>query len=229
MSSAAKRRRKQPSREDIRTIACPRCGARPRECCIGADGAPRESNHRERLNLYDGRSEPNRKTREDFGSYREYLQSPEWKTRRKRVVKRQGGKCPCGRSICDVHHKTYKRVYNEPISDLVGLCRPCHARVHELTDQGVDLAEATTVVLAGVAVLEPRKEPKKPRKPRQKRRRSKQLAGRANKSDPDFVPFRPPVGGGLPRKTIRADGTVRSHLDEPPNQPSRRARRKKAA
>lgn len=36
------------SREQVRGVTCPACGARPYERCVGARDRPRESNHRER-------------------------------------------------------------------------------------------------------------------------------------------------------------------------------------
>ena len=36
------------------------------------------------------------------------------------------------RQATDVHHLTYKHIYNEPLFDLVAICRPCHEKLHEL-------------------------------------------------------------------------------------------------
>ena len=72
--------------------------------------------------------------------YKGYLQSPAWKSKRKRKLLVENYTCEhCG--YCsfdfhiveiplDVHHKTYKNLGNEPMSDLVVLCRNCHEKLH---------------------------------------------------------------------------------------------------
>ena len=66
-------------------------------------------------------------------AYQRYLQTPEWKARRKAVLEReryvcQG--CAVGRAV-EVHHLTYSHVGNELLFQLVALCDPCHRRAHE--------------------------------------------------------------------------------------------------
>lgn len=65
--------------------------------------------------------------------YRAYLQSPEWREKRNRVMRRAGGRCEgCGeRSATEVHHKTYDRVFDEMLFDLVAVCSPCHRKFHK--------------------------------------------------------------------------------------------------
>lgn len=65
-------------------------------------------------------------------SYRAYLQSPEWRARREKVMKRCGGFCEgCGdNSAVHVHHRTYRHFGNEFLFELLGLCRDCHERLH---------------------------------------------------------------------------------------------------
>jgi len=65
--------------------------------------------------------------------YREYLQSTEWKNLRKLVFKRCNNVCEgCGTAPTrQVHHLTYARIGNEFLFDLVGVCAPCHRRIHE--------------------------------------------------------------------------------------------------
>ena len=49
------------------------------------------------------------------------------------MIESQGGKCAdCGgvTSTLDVHHKTYRHLGRERMSDLVGLCRVCHEALH---------------------------------------------------------------------------------------------------
>jgi hypothetical protein len=61
-----------------------------------------------------------------------YLASPEWRLKRKLVLDRCAYVCEgCGRqSAIEVHHRTYRFWKDEPLYDLVGLCRACHARLH---------------------------------------------------------------------------------------------------
>ncbi|NBD34380.1 MAG: hypothetical protein GVY30_00090 [Chloroflexi bacterium] len=64
-------------------------------------------------------------------AYRRYLRSPRWHVKRLRVLIRDGGRCQmCGRYGRDVHHLTYKRIFREPLFDLVTLCRECHTTLH---------------------------------------------------------------------------------------------------
>lgn len=70
--------------------------------------------------------------------YKEYLDSPEWFEVKKRVwdrVRREhGGSLVCercgapGRGEC--HHRTYDRLGNECLSDLLHVCPECHAFLH---------------------------------------------------------------------------------------------------
>lgn len=69
-----------------------------------------------------------------YGSYKEYLQSPEWKRLRKKILKRAKNTC----ELCkmkrayQVHHKTYKRVFHERLTDLIAVCGICHLDKHGL-------------------------------------------------------------------------------------------------
>ena len=63
--------------------------------------------------------------------YRRYLESDAWKTKRKAVLQASGYRCrQCGAPATEVHHETYKRIYNERLSDLTALCSECHKAVH---------------------------------------------------------------------------------------------------
>lgn len=62
-----------------------------------------------------------------------YLISPHWRQTRKKKIKIVGAKCQrCKRKDrpLDVHHKTYKRIGHERMSDLEVLCRECHDLKH---------------------------------------------------------------------------------------------------
>src|SRR5262245_38656430 len=64
--------------------------------------------------------------------YKAYINSAEWKEKRRLVFRKQGRKCTdCGKtSELQVHHKTYERLGHERLSDLEVLCRQCHANCH---------------------------------------------------------------------------------------------------
>ncbi len=65
--------------------------------------------------------------------YREYLFTPEWQERRRRILERDEYRC----QICNsphrlnVHHRDYSRRGYENDTDLVTLCQGCHQVFHE--------------------------------------------------------------------------------------------------
>lgn len=65
-------------------------------------------------------------------SYREYLQSDAWALKREQVFAKYGRKCvDCGRTDnLQVHHKTYKRLFQERLSDLEPVCPDHHLDRH---------------------------------------------------------------------------------------------------
>lgn len=69
--------------------------------------------------------------------YEEYLQTPEWKQKREKVLARDEHRC----RVCDsdeklqVHHRTYARRGGEDLNDLTTLCGPCHEHFHERISQ----------------------------------------------------------------------------------------------
>ena len=65
-------------------------------------------------------------------SYKDYLDSDEWKKLRTRVRRRARGwceRCKVG-PRADIHHLTYERLGNERLDDLVAVCRECHEYLH---------------------------------------------------------------------------------------------------
>jgi hypothetical protein len=68
-----------------------------------------------------------------YCSYREYLEGPEWAETRTRY--RSSGKLQsclvCRAPNVDLHHRTYRRLGQERLDDLVALCREHHELVHE--------------------------------------------------------------------------------------------------
>jgi hypothetical protein len=52
--------------------------------------------------------------------------------------------CGAAEEVLDLHHKTYKRLGKERLTDLCRLCRYCHKQVHQLaTGKGLSLWTAT--------------------------------------------------------------------------------------
>ena len=79
------------------------------------------------------------------GTYRDYLDSPQWRKKRRKAIAIAGGRC----SICgsterlDVHHIHYRTLFREnPASDLRVLCRDCHANEHEPDKGTIDSVTA---------------------------------------------------------------------------------------
>lgn len=66
--------------------------------------------------------------------YRDYIKSPEWADVKARYQKsRLPKKCmACGSKNYDLHHRTYKRLGKEWLTDLVPLCREHHDQTHAL-------------------------------------------------------------------------------------------------
>jgi ribosomal protein S27AE len=63
-----------------------------------------------------------------WAEYSAYLLTPEWRQRRERVLKRDNYQCQaCLNAFAtEVHHLNYDHVGNEPLFDLVAICKPCH-------------------------------------------------------------------------------------------------------
>lgn len=65
----------------------------------------------------------------------DYCDTIEWRRKREAVLDRDNYQCqarlPCciGRAS-QAHHLTYARVFDEPLFDLISVCRPCHERLH---------------------------------------------------------------------------------------------------
>ena len=65
--------------------------------------------------------------------YLEYLNSKEWLDIRIDLLSIRGKRCEnCGNDKCilDIHHLTYKNIFNEEPEDLIILCRKCHKKEH---------------------------------------------------------------------------------------------------
>lgn len=66
-------------------------------------------------------------------TYEEYIKSDKWRQKRELVLSRDHNKCQtCLSDEClEVHHKTYDRLFNESLEDLITLCHDCH---HAITN-----------------------------------------------------------------------------------------------
>lgn len=72
-----------------------------------------------------------------FKDYNRYLNSPEWRSKREKVLKRDNHRCQCclENYATQVHHKSYEFVDlagSEPCFDLVSVCTPCHDKIEEM-------------------------------------------------------------------------------------------------
>lgn len=74
--------------------------------------------------------------------YSAYIQSEAWQQVRARFFKSKlwKGCCfGCGRNVpVDLHHRTYRRLGCERLSDLIPLCRECHKLTHEIFEASDD-------------------------------------------------------------------------------------------
>ncbi len=65
-------------------------------------------------------------------SYREYLQTDEWRARADAAKERAGNRCQLCNAAgpLEAHHRTYERRGKELPEDLVALCHDCHTGHH---------------------------------------------------------------------------------------------------
>ncbi len=70
----------------------------------------------------------------DLLKHAEYIKSPEWKIKRKLVLERDNYKClSClSANATEVHHLSYKHLGNEPLFELVSICRRCHQEIYNM-------------------------------------------------------------------------------------------------
>ena len=64
--------------------------------------------------------------------YIDYLQSDDWKERRKELMEEANGECSeCGDKATELHHLNYNKLgYEELDEDVVALCNECHKEMH---------------------------------------------------------------------------------------------------
>lgn len=81
-------------------------------------------------------------TAEMRAKYLRYLASEAWQRKRAAVLRRCKGRCErCGQKPLwiETHHLTYKRLYRERLSDLLGLCHNCHQLEDRLRREAVQM------------------------------------------------------------------------------------------
>lgn len=67
-----------------------------------------------------------------WANYNAYLETPEWKARRRLVLERDNYVCQgClkARAI-QAHHLTYAHLFDELLFELISICGPCHNKAH---------------------------------------------------------------------------------------------------
>lgn len=78
-------------------------------------------------------AESQKRTRFSWNEYIRYLRSEKWKKKRIALGFNRQFTCERCKTYCkdafEVHHKTYARVFKEPLSDLVLLCPECHRKI----------------------------------------------------------------------------------------------------
>ncbi len=79
-------------------------------------------------------AERDAKNKKWWSWYSSYLESPEWRQRRRMVLERCGGVCEACRvaEATEVHHTSYAHVGREPLWELRGVCAPCHEAITEM-------------------------------------------------------------------------------------------------
>jgi 5-methylcytosine-specific restriction endonuclease McrA len=97
--------------------------------------------YRKKLKSHEATPKKKRRTKEEletirkesYKKYLKYLQSEQWKEIRSLMFGIYGEKC----SLCDckenleIHHKTYKNLFKEKVTDLMILCQTCHFKEHK--------------------------------------------------------------------------------------------------
>lgn len=66
------------------------------------------------------------------GKYHQYLESKEWKEKRKLVFERDKNLCQSCKSApaFHVHHLHYNNIFRENLEDLLSVCAACHNKIH---------------------------------------------------------------------------------------------------
>ncbi len=70
-------------------------------------------------------------------AYDQYLKSPEWRLKSKKVIERAGGICEgcLQRKATQAHHISYRHIFDEFLWELRAVCDACHDRAHAEDDK----------------------------------------------------------------------------------------------
>lgn len=67
-----------------------------------------------------------------FPNYSAYLRSNHWRSFRRQFKAHRSWTCICGEETgLELHHCTYENLAEEDFGDVIALCGPCHASIHE--------------------------------------------------------------------------------------------------
>lgn len=113
------------------TSAIARSRLNPSDVVSDWDELLYEAYQRERREALQEQREQERS--EWFQRHDNYLQSSEWREKRRKVLRRARGLCEgCGnRQPTQVHHLSYAHWGNELLWELVAVCDDCHDRAHD--------------------------------------------------------------------------------------------------
>lgn len=69
---------------------------------------------------------------------KDYIQSAAWQLKRQQILKRDNHKCVVcfSKDRLEIHHISYRHLGNEPLKDLVTVCRTCHQNTHDRSGYG---------------------------------------------------------------------------------------------
>jgi 5-methylcytosine-specific restriction endonuclease McrA len=71
------------------------------------------------------------KNQEAWDEYNQYLNSDKWKLKRRKVLERDNYLCQAclTNEAQEVHHLTYENIYDEPLFELISVCKRCHEKI----------------------------------------------------------------------------------------------------
>jgi len=73
------------------------------------------------------------KNEEAWDKYNQYLNSDKWKFKRKKVLERDNYLCQAclTNRAEEIHHLTYDNIYDEPLYELLSVCKRCHIKIEQ--------------------------------------------------------------------------------------------------
>ena len=88
--------------------------------------------------MKNGQLERQKSKRQWLVEHSAYLKSPKWKSKREAVLRRDGYICKAceSRQATQVHHLTYQHWRDEPLFELVAVCKPCHEKITTMDNGG---------------------------------------------------------------------------------------------